>query len=201
MAFREPIPAIWDAARFLDAAVSAYQNGHRALAVELIEAAKIPEVGQWGYSIWGAKSPYFQLEKRPRNESGFDARVKQRMPTLEQKRLLHRRDGYQCRFCGIPVIRAEVRKKFCLAFPELQIWGATNETQHVAFQTMWAQYDHVIPHSAGGQNDLNNLVVACGPCNFGRMDYTLEEVSLVDPREREPVRSAWDGLERFLAIT
>ena len=27
--------------------------------------------------------------------------------------------------------------------------------------------------------------------------YTLEELGLLDPRLREPTRSAWDGLERF----
>ena len=62
---------------------------------------------------------------------------------------------------------------------------------------MWAQYDHLLPHSKGGNNDVNNIVVTCAPCNFGRMSYTLEEVGLIDPRTREPIRSAWDGLERF----
>lgn len=199
--FREPAPEIFDAARLLDAAVSAYQAGNRALASQLIEAAKIPAVGEWGYSIWGAKSPYLQLQKHPLPLPGTVTRVETRMPTQEQKRLLHERDGYHCRFCGIPVIRAEVRKKFCSTFPELLIWGPKNAQQHVAFQTLWAQYDYVVPHSAGGSNDLDNLVLTCGPCNFGRMAYTLEEVGLVDPRGREPIRSTWDGLERFLSNT
>jgi hypothetical protein len=201
LSFREPIPAIFDAARMLDAAVSAYRNGYRVLASELVEAAKIPAVGEWGYSIWGAKSPYIQLQKARYPVTRTLSRIETRMPTQEQKRLLHRRDGYHCRFCNIPVIRAEVRKKFCSTFTELLIWGPKNAQQHVAFQTMWAQYDHVVPHSAGGHNDLDNLVVSCGPCNFGRMAYTLEEVNLIDPRNREPVQSAWDGLERFLANT
>lgn len=183
----------------LDAAVSAYHGGNRALAAQLVEAAKIPAVGEWGYSIWGAKSPYVELQRLSPSIPAIVPRIEIRMPTQEQKRLLHQRDGYHCRFCGIPVIRAEVRKKFCSTFPELLIWGAKNDQQHVAFQTLWAQYDHVVPHSAGGSNDLVNLVVTCGPCNFGRMAYTLEEVGLLDPRNREPVRSTWDGLERFLS--
>jgi hypothetical protein len=44
---------------------------------------------------------------------------------------------------------------------------------------------------------LENIVITCGPCNFGRVHYSLEEVGLIDPRTREPVRSKWDGLERF----
>jgi hypothetical protein len=31
------------------------------------------------------------------------------------------------------------------------------------------------------------------------MDATVEEVGLLDPRERKPTRSSWDGLERLLA--
>jgi 5-methylcytosine-specific restriction endonuclease McrA len=60
------------------------------------------------------------------------------------------------------------------------------------------QYDHLVPHARGGGNGLDNIVITCGPCNFGRMERTLEEVGLIDPRTRAPVRSSWDGLERYL---
>jgi len=62
---------------------------------------------------------------------------------------------------------------------------------------MWAQFDHAVPYTRGGSNEMDNLVVTRTPCNFGRMQYTVEEVGLVDPRTRDPVRSMWDGLERF----
>ena len=58
-------------------------------------------------------------------------------------------------------------------------------------------YDHLLPHARGGTNDFENMLVTCAPCNCGRDNLTLEEVGLSDPRLREPVRSAWDGLERF----
>jgi hypothetical protein len=54
----------------------------------------------------------------------------------------------------------------------------------------------VVPHSHGGTNDLDNLVVTCAACNFGKMEYTLEELSLIDPRTIPPIQSNWDGLER-----
>ena len=120
-----------------------------------------------------------------------------RMPTSEDRRILHQRDGYHCRFCGIPLIRREIRQRFCKLYPRVPIWGKKNIDQHAAFQAMWAQYDHVVPHAYGGGNDLANLVVTCAPCNFGRMELTLEEANLLDPRAREPVRSSWDGLERL----
>ena len=120
------------------------------------------------------------------------------MPTAAQKRELHERDGYHCRFCGIPVIRKEIRQYIHKLYPESVPWGKTNLSQHAAFQCMWAQYDHVTPHSNGGTNDLKNLVVTCAACNYGKMDYTLEELNLLDPRDFPPIHSNWDGLERII---
>ncbi|MDQ6698748.1 MAG: HNH endonuclease [Acidobacteriota bacterium] len=119
------------------------------------------------------------------------------MPTTAEKQLLFERDGFHCRFCGIPVIRSEVRQRMRVAYPEALPWGITNPTQHAAFQAMWLQYDHVLPHARGGDNSLGNVVITCAPCNFARMNSTLDEVGLMDPRTREPMRSDWDGLERF----
>jgi hypothetical protein len=197
--FREPIPEIAVAAQLLNAAVSAHLNDDRKLAEHLIEQANIPEVKEWGYSLWGAKSPYIQYQKgaNPQLATSKTERQSIRMPTLAEKQYLLQRDGYHCRFCGIPVIRTEVRQRFVKAFPELKIWGSKNIEQHAAFQTMWVQYDHVVPHARGGANDPSNIVVCCAPCNYGRMNYTIEEVNLSDPRLRAPTASTWDGLERF----
>jgi 5-methylcytosine-specific restriction endonuclease McrA len=119
------------------------------------------------------------------------------MPTTDEQNQLHIRDGYQCRFCGIPVVRKEVRQRIKRHYPEALGWGRRNAECHAAFQAMWAQYDHVIPHARGGTNELSNLVVTCAPCNYARMSYTCDEVGLADPRTLEPVISTWDGLERF----
>jgi hypothetical protein len=37
------------------------------------------------------------------------------------------------------------------------------------------QIDHVLPLSRGGTNDLDNLQVACKPCNTSKGDRTVEE--------------------------
>jgi hypothetical protein len=34
--------------------------------------------------------------------------------------------------------------------------------------------------------------------NFGKMEYTLEEIGILYPRDYKPVQSHWDGLERIL---
>ena len=193
--FREPIDEIFDAARYLDAAVSAHLEGQHEIASELFLLANNKKVRDWLESIWGKNSPYVITNKLPPIEPAI--KIEARMPTSAQIAELHRRDGFNCRFCGIPVIRAEVRKLAIKLYPNVVTWGRTNATQHAAFQTLWAQYDHVVPHACGGTNDLDNLVVTCAACNFGKMSYRLDELGLQDPRDFPPVRSAWDGLERL----
>lgn len=76
-------------------------------------------------------------------------------------------------------------------------WSET-EGFHGAFFAMSASMDHVVPHSAGGTNEEENLVTACWSCQFGRGAWSLGEVGLLDPRTRPPVKDGWDGLGRLL---
>ena len=197
--FRDPIPEIAEAAHYLDEAVSAHLVGHTDLAEELIRRADMPSVREWTESLWGSNSPFVKYRTVADAPPSFpkEHRVKVRMPSAAEKEELHRRDGYHCRFCGIPVIRMEIRNRIREVYREALPWGSNNPEQHAAFQAMWLQYDHLLPHARGGNNSFENMVITCAPCNFGRMNYTLEEVGLIDPRMREPVGSAWDGLERF----
>lgn len=195
--FRSPIPPVFEAVRSLDEAVTAHIAGHTQRAAQLFASANNPEVRAWVDSLWGKSSPYVKVNRLP--SAPITTKVQARMPTLEQKRALHARDGFHCRFCGVPVIRPEVRKLAVLLYPSAVTWGKTNVSQHAGFQALWAQYDHVVPHSCGGTNELENLVVTCAGCNFGKMSYRLEELALFDPRGFAPVQSTWDGLERFLA--
>lgn len=196
---RDPIPELLEAALNLDEAVTAHLAGNRDRAEELIRRADMPEVREWTESLWGGNSPYVKVRSIPDAPPALpkDQRIKVRMPNTAEKKLLHERDGFHCRFCGIPLIRMEVRKRIKEAYPEALSWGATNITQHAAFQAMWLQYDHLLPHARGGDSDLDNVVLTCAPCNYGRWHYTVEEVGLIDPRKREPIQSVWDGLERF----
>jgi 5-methylcytosine-specific restriction endonuclease McrA len=197
---REPIPEIFDAARCLDAAVVAHLAGDRVETERLIRVADDPRIAQWTESLWGRGGPWMQLPRPVPDPPPYlkrNARPLPRMPTAAQRAQLLARDGHHCRFCGIPLIRAEVRRRFMDAYPDAARWGRRNVEQHAAFQAMWVQYDHILPNARGGATDLSNLVITCAPCNFGRTDLTLEEVGLLDPRSRPPIRSAWDGLERF----
>lgn len=199
--FRLPIPEIAEAARLLDGAVSAHLLGRRDLAEELIRLADMPVLRDYTESLWGAKSPYVQF--RPVEDARpllpDSERAKSRMPTPKEQSILYERDGYHCRLCGIPVISKEVRSRMIKEYPDAVRWGTKNinAEQHTAFQLMWATFDHVVPHSRGGTNDLENTIVICQPCNCAKMHYTLEELGLLDPRSRPPVQSTWDGLTRF----
>src|SRR2546425_1413650 len=108
-----PIPQIFDAARYLDAAVSAHLQGKRALAEELIQLADVPEIYKWLKPIW-ANSKVHVLSPAANSQPSLskDLRAKTRMPTGNTwKAHIHQRDGYNCRFCGMPVIRSEVRAR------------------------------------------------------------------------------------------
>ena len=204
---RAPIPEIFEAAHLLDRAVGAHIVGDREAAHDLIALANSPTIRQWTESLWGGETdnPNHRQYHRFRDFDGAAPhlpkaeRVKVRMPSARERREIVDHYGYNCAFCGIPVIRLEVRKAVQTAYPDALPWGQTNETQHAAFQCMWLQFDHVLPHSRGGDNSVENVVITCAPCNFGRRDWVIEEVGLIDPRSHPVYKTSWDGLERFLA--
>lgn len=197
---REPIPEIADAARLLDEAVSAHLIGQRDLAKELIHSADIiPAITAFGESLWGRKSVYRQVRDvadtppiRPKEQ-----RALERNANAALKRDLIRRDGYHCRFCGMAVVREKVRERIRHVYREALRWGRRNEQQHAAFQVMCVNYDHIMPHARGGSTDLANMVITCAACNYGRRDYTLDQVGVLHPDDIPLVHSTWNGLERF----
>jgi hypothetical protein len=205
---REPIDEIFEAAQLLNLATNAHLAGDHSTADTLIRTANMPAVRAWTESLWGSKAAnpgqqkYHRFRAIPEAPPHLEKpqRILERMPTLAAKRTIIERYGRHCVFCGIPLISRQVRIAFGRAYPDAAPWGRKNQTQHAAFQCMWIQFDHLLPHSRGGNNSLKNVVVSCAPCNFGRMQWTLDEVGLIDPRERPTQTSSWDGLERVLAI-
>ena len=159
--FREPIPEIYDAARYLDAAVSAHLAGESKIASELIKLADMPILRAWLDPIWGANNPH--LHYRPVGGSPAlvpkEARASERMPDSSIKRRLIERDGYHCRLCSIPLVRGEVHGQSHALYPDALPWAAGNINQHAAFQVLWLQYDHLVPHARGGSNELDNMLI------------------------------------------
>lgn len=197
---RKPIPEITEAAQILQQAVDAHLTGRAYDAARLIASTNTDTIRDWVESLWGKNSRYVVvrvLSNAPPT-MGRDKREPVRMPTAAQQAQLVAEQGRHCRSCGVPLIRIEVRERLHALYPKALAWGRKNTEQHAAFQAMWLQYDHVLPHARGGTNEPSNLVITCAPCNYGRMNYTLAEVGLSDPRESPRVQSDWDGLERVL---
>lgn len=209
---REPIPEIFHAAHLLDRAVGAHLAGNRDTARDLILRANLSVVRAFTEMLWGKadNNPeqwrYVRKRALPGTPQPIDKamRFKPRDPSAENKRIIVERDGYHCMYCGMPVIREEVRRAIDTAYAEAKIWvpssvkGATAK-QHAALQCMWLQYDHIFPWSRGGDSLPSNVVVSCAPCNYGRGELTLDEVGIIDPRQFPVIRTSWDGLERFLS--
>jgi 5-methylcytosine-specific restriction endonuclease McrA len=202
----EPIPEIWTAAELLQEAMDAHLSGDTHRADALIRQADILAIAEWTESIWGPEDENIHRFRPVPNTRPIVAkaiRAKPRNPTPEMEILLKQRDGYFCRFCGIPVIEKSIREKIRMAYPEALRWRAKNAEQHAAFQCMWLQYDHLLPYSRAGETSLDNLVITCAPCNNGRGERSPEQVGLIDPRQAFTPSSwkgaaTWRGLEHFV---
>lgn len=99
--FREPIQEIFDAARYLDAAVSAHLAAYRQIAEKLFSLSNDPKIRTWTNSIWGKNSLYFTVIKQI--DLPLLPRVGTRKPISAQILELHRRDSHHCRYCGLTV--------------------------------------------------------------------------------------------------
>ncbi|WP_198161898.1 HNH endonuclease [Sphingomonas sp. TDK1] len=102
----------------------------------------------------------------------------------------------------MPLIYPAVRKVATALYPEAVRWGSALD-DHAGFKALWLQFDHILPNARGGATSLENMVVACAPCNYARMNYTLDEAGLLDPRTIAPEPLAgfgtWDGLVKLLS--
>lgn len=197
-----PIPPIFDAAARLMEAAQFHQSGDREAAEASLRLADCDDVRAYTEMAWGkgaaARYEFLKLDDAPPYLALSD-RPTPRMPDAATRRLVIARDGYHCRFCGIPVIEPAVRKAVTMLYPNAVTWGATNASQHAAFQCMWLQFDHILPNSRGGDSSLENIVIACAACNFGRMEATLVEAWLSNPLELDSPtawagHSSWNGL-------
>lgn len=125
-------------------------------------------------------------------------RKRPRMVSAGGKRAIVARDGYHCRFCEMPVIPKDTLKAITLQYPEDAAWTDIAADQHRFFQAANLQYDRLRPHSRGGESSVENMVVTCAACNYGRMSNTLAESLLLDPREFLIRTSGWDGLQSIV---
>jgi len=192
-----PIAEFDLAAKLLDAAADALLQNRKILAGELMAQANFPEITEYARKLVGKMTPEIHRHTRRPKCLPKAERDPTRMPTLLEQNKIFARDGWRCRFCGIKVISKSARSVFTRIFPIESHWTSIELQRHSAFYAMASSLDHVVPHGRGGKNELPNFVTACYCCQFGRGEWTLEEVDLMDPRNREPIRDSWDGLSRI----
>lgn len=197
----EPIPEVFWAAELLSKAAIAHSNDEPEEVVRLLHRANMPAICHWQKPIqW--RQPFKILDGEP-TLVHREERPKPRMPDAETRRFVLERDGYHCRFCGMPVVTSGIRRAIASVYGEAALpWGTSFESCHAAFQCLWLQFDHIIPNARGGTSNADNVVVTCAPCNYGRMNFTLNEVGICNPLEYDrPVRwggySDWNGLQSF----
>lgn len=115
-------------------------------------------------------------------------------PQLSQA--VYQRDFYRCRYCNLPLVSRAAFQRFAKQVGEgvFPIHGAGNKRKAGAYLVFSATADHVEPWSLGGATGLENLVTVCWPCNFGKMEYTVGQLQISDPRLRRPIDDGWNGL-------
>ena len=114
-------------------------------------------------------------------------------------RQVYERDDFRCRYCGMYVVvrwKGSPLLDLIARFPEhtpglsivngsLHGSGRNGGVRNVDYaKFLWSQAapDHVVPRSQGGATDLDNLVTSCSGCNYSKMDLTLEQINVRDPR-------------------
>jgi 5-methylcytosine-specific restriction endonuclease McrA len=196
-----PIPALEEAADLLSQAVDCLLSGDEAGARALLTRADMRELRD--YTNRAVSQTSTEVHRRrtvegPPRALSLHQRGR-RQPNAAEKVALFRRDGCRCRYCGCRVVLPAAQNALSAALPGSVTWGAKDIALNAAFYTLKGVLDHVVPHASGGDSGPGNLVVSCQPCNYGKGSWTLEELGLLDPRQRPPVAGDWDGLGRILA--
>lgn len=199
---KEPISEVYAAWQAMSAAVDEHLKGNIVRAQELFQKADCPIVWKWLNSSWTGvvknvvePRPVGDTHVVPKAERDPDRNID---PHVREAVL--KRDGYRCRYCGIPVVHADIRKIAAKLYPFSVPWNSRDPAkQHAGFQSLWLQFDHVEPHSHGGRSNVENVVISCALCNFGKDRFTLRQLGLEDPRRREAEPNDFDGLERMRA--
>jgi hypothetical protein len=195
--FLEPPTFLLEAIDQIDAAANLLLSGEVGKARARLRFCDRHEIKEYIDLVAGPTNPDIHRFKSVPGSPPVE-KNSQRMPSAANQRRLFERDGWRCRFCGVRVMLRASIKVFDAACPDEIRWTGPQSLQHPAFRACCASADHIVPHSRGGSNDNDNLVTACGPCQFGRNQWLLEEVSLSDPRQRPPIIDGWDGLTRLI---
>lgn len=194
--FLPPIPELDHVATLLDQAANALLAKDLATTERLVREADVTTVFEFASRITGRTDP--AIHGNPPKSFASLATVRVRMPSAGAQLEIFNRDGCRCRFCSCRVVSKDARKVIDRALPGVINWPSGNLGRHAAFFALEATADHLLPHKRGGTNEPSNIVCACQCCQYGRNNWTIEEVGISDPFQRPPIVDGWDGLTRLV---
>ncbi|OYX43753.1 hypothetical protein B7Y94_00865 [Candidatus Saccharibacteria bacterium 32-49-12] len=191
------LPSVYDSAidTFVDT-VRLFAGGQRDQCIRLLETIDSASITDW-YIEHGQQSGLHR-NRIISLKLGAPLPIKDRYPVRSPARLqdaVFERDGYRCRYCGNRLIDQRLLRGFAKALGSpIFTRGTTNLTSHAIIHIAWPVADHVVPWSRGGETAMGNLVASCAPCNYGKADFTIEQIGISNPLDRLPVMDGWDGL-------
>ena len=195
--FLPPIAEHGLAAELLSKAADALLLGDDSTCSRCLRDADFWALRQFAYTVCGPINPTIHRQSRNPDVPVLSL-AGPRMPSAKVMAQVYVRDGFHCRYCSCRVILPAARRVFQLACPLAARWGRANKDKHFGLSALLASLDHIVPFRRGGGHEIHNLVTACGPCQFGRNVWTLEEVEIDDPRKYPPILDGWDGLGRIV---
>ena len=144
-------------------------------------------IAKWRFDAFKVQSPEPVLPLDPvKTFSKFESK-------------LFARDNYKCRYCSDYVVPKKVFKKAqsLIGSTDLPL-GRTNLTRSGFYLMFVATLDHVVPWSLGGRTDESNLVTSCWSCNYGKANFTVEQIGIKTPFNSMTVRDPESKVERLL---
>ena len=198
--FLPPIPEFSEAANLLSLAADALLVDDLDTCADLLFKADLKPLREFSYLLAGPIKPEIHRQSRNPIFTPVPREGRPRMPSASRAMEVFARDGFRCRFCESKVIVKDAHRIFARFLPDEARLGTTNDTNHFGLATLTATIDHLVPYSRGGDNSDSNLVTACGPCQYGRNRWTLEEVQILNPFDYPPIVDEWDGLTRLLVM-
>ena len=178
-------------------AVEFASQGSIAKSREALSNINSQELSDWFIEV-GQNSGIYRMKHSGKSTTRQHSGKRLIWPENRESEVLQR-DAYRCRYCQIRLMHNKQLETFSKlvggeAFPN----GDSNKTRHGIRLIMRATFDHVVPVSHDSDEDKNvleNVVASCWSCNFGKWDFTIEELGLSKPRKHVP---GWDGLRGLL---